>query len=368
MTPMMASKQLSRVTIALGLLAAAVPAHGRYIESLYPLQQFIVESDVIAEGTIERTDTLRGLCTIRISRSIKGRCHFEVVRVNLGTGQEWHPETVLPHLVLGAPAVIFYNAERRAEMYVNRFFLQLSGDPTQPPEKAWWTFTHIEVHCNRTFNGTTEELSRLLRDIQNGKAKAPPPDPKVPVITKASLKALPIWGQPIGSGALPEPFVRHELANPRGSREPENPPGLLKGLDYQYYEGSWNALPDFTALKPAAAGIADRFDLSVRKRAERYGLRFTGFIEIPREGLYHFYTLSHDGSKLFIGKDEVVSNDSVHPARESSGGTSLKAGRHSITLLFFQNEGDPLLDVSWEGPDIPKQKIPSAALSHSPTP
>lgn len=357
-----------RLLVALILLAGAVPAHARYIESLYPLQQFIVESDVIAEGAVEKTDALRGLCTVRISRSIKGRCHFEVFRINLGTGQEWHPEIVLPHLVVGAPAVIFYNAERRAEMYVNRFFLQLSGDPTQPPEKSWWTFTHIEVHCNRTYNGTTEELSRLLRDIQRGKAKAPPADPKLPAITKESLKALPLWGQPVGPGALPEPFVRHELASPRSSREPENPPGLVKGLDYQYFEGSWDELPDFGALKPIAAGIIDRFDLTVRKRADRYGLRFTGFIEIPREGIYHFYTLSHEGSKLLIGKEEIVSNDATHPPRESSGDSALKAGRHAITLLYFQNQGESLLDVYWEGPDLPKRKIPSAAFFHSPTP
>src|SRR5262245_45237055 len=273
--------RLSTVVLAAALLAGAQPAAATYIDTLYPLQQFIAESEVIAEGVVEKTDAKKGICTVRVTKSIKGRCHYELVRMNIGVGQEWHPDVVFPHLVAGAPAVIFYNAERRAEIYVNRFFLQFSGDVAAPADKAWWSFTHIEVHCNRTFNGTTEELARLLLDVQAGKAKPPPADPKAPAISRESMKSLPVWGAAVSPDRLPAPFVRHDPTKPRKSRDAENPHGLAKGLALQYYEGIWDALPDFTALKPVATGVSEQVDLSKRKREEQYALRFTGFIDVP---------------------------------------------------------------------------------------
>jgi hypothetical protein len=354
--------------LAAALLAGSLPAEATYIDTLYPLQQFIAESEVIAEGVVEKADSKKGICTVRITRSIKGRCHYEVVKMNIGAGQEWHPDVVFPHLVAGAPAVIFYNAERRAEIYLNRFFLQFSGDSGAPVDKAWWTFTHIEVHCNRTFNGTTEELARLLLDVQAGKVKPPPADPKAPAITRESMTSLPVWGKPVDPEKLPPPFVRRDPTKPRKARDAENPLGLAKGLAYQYYEGAWDALPDFAALKPAASGVAEGVDLSKRKRDEQYALRFAGYLDIPRDGVYHFHVNSDDGSKLLIGTDEVVTNDGCHAPQEASGEAALKAGKHSFTLIYFQNGGGATLELQWEGPDLPKQKVPAAAFSHLPAP
>lgn len=356
------------VVAAAVLLAGIAPPGEAYIDALYPLQQFIDESEVIAEGVVEKTDAKKGVCFVRVTKSIKGKCSYDLVRLNLGVGQEWHPEVVLPHMVVGAPTVIFYNAERRAEIYVNRFFLQLSGDAGQPPDKAWWSFTHVEVHCTRTFNGTTEELSKILVDVQAGKAKPPPADPKAPAITKESLQALPVWGKPVDPDKLPAPFVRRDPTKPRKSRAPENPQGVEKGLAFQYFEGTWDTLPDFDALKPAARGVSEQFDLSKRKRDDQYGLRFSGFIDIPREGAWRFHTRSDDGSRLRIGNEEVVTNDGIHAPKEESGEITLKAGRHAITVLYFQNGGPAILDVLWEGPDLPKQKVPAAALTHTPAP
>jgi hypothetical protein len=361
------SRRFAAVLTA-ALLAGALPAEATYIDTLYPLQQFIAESEVIAEGVVEKTDTTKGICTVRITRSIKGKCHYETVRMNIGAGQEWHPGVVFPHLVKGAPAVIFYNADRRAEIYVNRFFLQFMGDAGVPPEKSWWTFTHIEVHCNRTFNGTTEELAQLLIDVQAGKVKPPPADAKAPVITREAMTSLPVWGKPVDLEKLPAPFVRRDPAKPRKARDPENPQGLARGLGFQYYEGTWEALPDFAALKPATTGVAEQVDLSKRKREEQFALRFTGYIDIPREGVYHFHVNSDDGAKVLIGADEVVTNDGCHAPQEASGEAALKAGKHPFTLIYFQNGGGATLELRWEGPDLPKQKVPAAALSHLPTP
>jgi hypothetical protein len=59
-----------------------------------------------------------------------------------------------------------------------------------------------------------------------------------------------------------------------------------------------------------------------------------------------------------------VSNDGCHAPQEASGETALKAGKHPFILVYFQNGGGATLELQWEGPDLPKQKVPAAALSH----
>jgi signal transduction histidine kinase len=73
------------------------------------------------------------------------------------------------------------------------------------------------------------------------------------------------------------------------------------GLDYRCYEGGWDSLPDPMRLQPVKTGIATNFDLGVRTRDQGVALEFSGFITIPRDGLYEFYLASDDGSRLWVG-------------------------------------------------------------------
>ena len=77
---------------------------------------------------------------------------------------------------------------------------------------------------------------------------------------------------------------------------------LSRGLDYKCFQGAWTYLPDFAKLHPVKTGVATNFDLEVRTRKENVGLEFTGFIKIPRDGLYTFHLASDDGARLMIGE------------------------------------------------------------------
>ncbi|WP_461071835.1 NPCBM/NEW2 domain-containing protein [Spirosoma horti] len=150
-------------------------------------------------------------------------------------------------------------------------------------------------------------------------------------------------------------------------RDPENPGNAVTGLDYQYYEGSWNTIPDFNSINPTKTGTVSSVDLSVRNRDEQFGIRYKGYISVPTDGTYTFYTNSDDGSKLLIGTTEVVNNDGLHGAVEKSGTIGLKAGKHALTLPFLQGGGGQSFVVSYEGPGISKQTIPTAAFYRVPT-
>ena len=149
-------------------------------------------------------------------------------------------------------------------------------------------------------------------------------------------------------------------------RAADNPTGTVAGLNYAYYEGTgWSVLPNFTALVAAKTGTVTSFDLSPRTRDDNFAFRYTGYVQVPTDGVYTFYTTSDDGSQLFIGSTLVVNNDGLHSAAEQSGSIGLRAGVHAITATFFERTGQEVLNVSYAGPGISKQLIPATALSRS---
>ena len=80
---------------------------------------------------------------------------------------------------------------------------------------------------------------------------------------------------------------------------------FLPGLRAECYEGSWEALPDFNLLQPVKTGQVTNFDLNFRTRDEGVGVRYSGFLDVPRDGRYRFAVLSDDGAALFLGDASV---------------------------------------------------------------
>jgi photosystem II stability/assembly factor-like uncharacterized protein len=150
-------------------------------------------------------------------------------------------------------------------------------------------------------------------------------------------------------------------------RSPENPPLTSSGLDYNYYTGSWSALPNFEGLTPAKSGMVNSFDVSPRTSDSNYAFKFTGYISVPADGQYTFYTNTDDGSRLYIGENLVVNNDDIHGAQEKSGTIGLKAGKHALTVTYFQGAGGQDFQISYQGAGIPKQIIPGTVLFRLPT-
>jgi alpha-L-fucosidase len=136
------------------------------------------------------------------------------------------------------------------------------------------------------------------------------------------------------------------------------------GLAYAYYEGEWDQLPAFDRISPVKTGVVMDFDFAPRRRLERFGFRYRGFVTVPRAGVYTFYVLSDDGSQLHIGDALVVDNDGLHSAREATGTVALAAGAHPITVTFFEKTGDDMLEVGYAGPGITTQRVPPEVLMH----
>jgi glucose/arabinose dehydrogenase len=164
--------------------------------------------------------------------------------------------------------------------------------------------------------------------------------------------------------------INHTIATPGAGttytasflRLPENPPGTVSGLQYAYYEGIWSTLPDFNALTPVKTGATPAFELSPRNRDDHFGFRYQGYVDVPADGPYTFYTASDDGSRLYVGSTLVVENDGLHATQEASGTIGLKAGKHAVAVTFFERDGGEVLTVSYAGPGIAKGLLPAGML------
>jgi len=121
-----------------------------------------------------------------------------------------------------------------------------------------------------------------------------------------------------------------------------------------------------------ATRIVENLDMPSREklgrlfgREENIGIRFSGFILVPQEGAYTFYSSSDDGTMLYLGDTLVVANDGAHRMTpEKSGTIALKAGMYPFRVNYWQGGGDAGLIVDWSGPNLTRQIIPPAAFFH----
>jgi len=163
------------------------------------------------------------------------------------------------------------------------------------------------------------------------------------------------------ASAIATYLLRDQAPDPN---DPKIKLSKVKGLQYEYFEGGWKKLPDFDKLKPKKTGIADKINISYAKKRNNIGLRFRGYITIPKDGSYTFFTASDDGSALDINGKRVVNNDGVHGVVEKRGKVNLTKGDHAITVTFFEASGGEELHVRWQGPGIKKQDVPASVLSY----
>jgi hypothetical protein len=138
------------------------------------------------------------------------------------------------------------------------------------------------------------------------------------------------------------------------------------GLRYQFFDRT-DANP-FTSvtqipLTGGIEGVAPSFDVTALATdlsgdADHFGVRYTGAINIATGGSYTFYTVSDDGSALYIDGVLVVDNDLLHGPAEVFGTVTLAAGTHAIEIRYFEYAASEVLQVSVSGPDTADVKRP----------
>ncbi|PQO41974.1 c-type cytochrome [Blastopirellula marina] len=123
------------------------------------------------------------------------------------------------------------------------------------------------------------------------------------------------------------------------------------------------AIETLNAATPALSGRMKNFNKYVPKgKRDQFATKMTTAIVIPTAGTYRFFVASDDGSRLYLDGSMLINNDGLHGMVEKSGEAQLTPGPHELIVTYFDNGGGDGLRVSWEGPGIKKQAIPTSAL------
>src|SRR5208337_4399230 len=75
-----------------------------------------------------------------------------------------------------------------------------------------------------------------------------------------------------------------------------------------------------------------------------------------------------EGARVRLRNPVLVDNDALHTAQEKKGSIFLTPGKHAIRVSWFNRDDPYALEVWFEGPSLPRQKIPDAALFHRTSP
>jgi hypothetical protein len=147
----------------------------------------------------------------------------------------------------------------------------------------------------------------------------------------------------------------------------ELPEGINQGIRVDQYEGVFDTIPSFFDQKIIHTGFPADFVMPAGTAAN-FGLRYTGFIDVPAKDAYAF-TLNTDlDARLYIGSTLVVAADAT--GGEKSGTIRLMPGKHSITVDYITRaENTKLLDIEIAGSAGEKIKVsPSMLFKYNQSP
>jgi hypothetical protein len=141
---------------------------------------------------------------------------------------------------------------------------------------------------------------------------------------------------------------------------------LLPGIPYKFFEGIYTSVASLDNAKSSDSGIMTGIRLEEPEGVSEYGYVFSGYLSVPKDGIYTFFLESNDGSKLYISGIEIVNNDGGHAAKEESGNTTLRKGYYPLIVKYFQMGGGQELKASWEGAGFKKREIAQGDLFYLP--
>ena len=141
----------------------------------------------------------------------------------------------------------------------------------------------------------------------------------------------------------------------------EQIPFALKGDIYYLDVGTPHLPADFKKLKSVGTIYSPSLNIPTRSftqgfpgvtdRFEWFAIDYNGEFRVRVPALYRFQLTSDDGSKLFIDSKMVIDNDGQHSSRMKEGSISLRPGKHTIEVQYFQGPRDQValvLDVKAE--------------------
>ncbi len=126
----------------------------------------------------------------------------------------------------------------------------------------------------------------------------------------------------------------------------------------------WMRTPDHTTVETWINRPASTSAPLPQFQKDLFGIRLSGSIDIPEEGVWQFRLTSDDGSDLHIDRTLVIDNDGLHSMRSRTASVLLSKGRHPITVRVFENYVHLGLILEWRPPSGGSwQVVPESAFT-----
>ena len=131
---------------------------------------------------------------------------------------------------------------------------------------------------------------------------------------------------------------------------------LAPGCRYTYHLGEFKNSAGVTASPTVSKGVMPSPSITSAPDADHFGYVFTGYIDVPEDGLWEFALRSDDGSILEIDGRLTVNNDGSHSDYTATGQIALRKGLHSFRLVYLEDFEGQVLGWSWKAPGSDKFK------------
>jgi len=165
-----------------------------------------------------------------------------------------------------------------------------------------------------------------------------------------------------GLNELDLQFEQLDMKDLRSAVQFIRPPDA--GLNVDIFEMGWQTLDQMREATPTSQNHCLRPTLDALTREENIGAAFTGWIQVPADGIYEFTLISDDGSRWYCGEELLIDHDGLHGAEPRSGRIGLQAGWHPVRIEYFNARGGRSLAVHWAGPKVESGPIPDSAWGH----
>ena len=149
----------------------------------------------------------------------------------------------------------------------------------------------------------------------------------------------------------PEPAVKTEV--------PPHP-----GIAYDYIEDYCVSVADIQKYKVTSSGVMPSFNISGIPDERAFAFRFTGFLKIPKTGIYTFYMKSNDGSNMYLDNKLLLDYDLTRSGIEKTRQKWLEQGWHPFRINYYQMGGKKSLNTKWRKPSGNIEEIPTESLFH----
>lgn len=144
-----------------------------------------------------------------------------------------------------------------------------------------------------------------------------------------------------------------------------SPNELSNGLRYDYHEGYFKRLPNFSRMTPLTTGTVDGLDPElVKEREDAFAVVYSGFLSIAESGAYRVLLRSDDGSRIFLHNRLIVDNDGSHSPRTRVGFIALEAGIHPLRIDYFEDHAGEFLALQLE--NLETGEVVPFTLAHGP--